>query len=169
MSSKMEIVYDYPPNYAGISKVFDIKDKPGIVFTYGYKLYVPGGKGVQIDKHLLIHEETHAAQQTEMGIEKWWEHYLSTPQFRLTQELEAYRNQYRSMGSLSLSQRRGYLDHIVKDLSGAMYGNVVSQEDAFRLVTDGITLQGRGTPGKSSVNARKLKKRERQNRKKARR
>lgn len=168
MASKMQIVYDYPPNYAVISKVFDIKDKPGIVFTYGYKLYVPGGEKVQIDKHLLIHEETHAAQQTAMGVEKWWEQYLSEPQFRLVNEVEAYRNQYRSMGSLSLSQRRGYLDHIVKDLSGAMYGNVVSQEDAYRLVTDGIKLQGR-TIGKSSPDARKRKKRERQNRKRARR
>lgn len=167
MSNKMEIVYDYPPNYDAISKVFDIKDKPGIVFTYGFKLYVPGGKGVEIDRHLMIHEETHARQQAEMGIEKWWEHYLSNQSFRLTSELEAYRNQYRSMGSLSLSQRRGYLDHIVKDLSGAMYGNVVSQEDAYRLVTDGIKLQGRAI-GKSSPDARKLKKRQRQNRKKGR-
>lgn len=169
MSSKMQIVYEYPPNYAAISKVFDIKDKPGIVFTYGYKLYVPGGKGVEVDKHLLIHEETHAAQQAAMGVEKWWELYLSEPQFRLVNEVEAYRNQYRSMGTLSLSQRKGYLDHIVKDLSGAMYGNVVSPEDAYRLVTDGIKLQGRGTPGKSSLDVRKLKKRQRQNRKKGRR
>lgn len=168
MASKMQIVYDYPPNYEAINKVFDIKDKPGIVFTYGYKLYVPGGKSVEVDKHLLIHEETHAAQQTAMGVEKWWEQYLSEPQFRLVNEVEAYRNQYRSMGSLSLRQRKGYLDHIVKDLSGAMYGNVVSPEYAYRLVTDGITLKGHDVPGKSSPDARKLKKRQRQNRKKGR-
>lgn len=164
----MQIVYDYPPNYKAIAKVFDIKDKPGIVFTYGFELYVPGGKGVEVDRHLMIHEETHARQQTAMGIEKWWEQYLSNASFRLTQELEAYRNQYRSMGSLSLRSRAGYLDHIVRDLSGAMYGNVVTPEEARRLVTDGIKLEGRGT-GKSSPNARKLKKRERQNRKKGRR
>lgn len=168
MLNKMEIVYDYPPNYGAIIKVFDVKDKPGIVFTYGHKLYVPGGAGVQIDKHLMIHEQTHAAQQTAMGIEKWWEQYLSNSSFRLTQELEAYRNQYRSMGSLSLRQRAGYLNHIVKDLSGAMYGNVVTPEQAHKLVTDGINLQGRGII-KSSPNARKRKKRERQNRKAGRR
>lgn len=166
----MEIIYgEYPPNYAEIAKVFKIKDNPGIVFTYGYKLYVPAGKIVEVDKHLLAHEKIHALRQTEMGVEEWWKKYLEDSSFRLVQEVEAYRQQYRSMWSLPISQRAGYLNHIVKDLSGTMYGNVVTPEQALQLITDGITLKRRFPAiANTSKAIRKLKKRKRQNRKKGR-
>lgn len=166
----MEIVYNQvPPNYKDIVKAFGftVKDKPGIVFTYGHKLFIP--IGLPPDKHLLKHEETHALQQTAMGIEEWWRKYLSDPNFRVLQEIEAYRAQYRTMGALSLSNRIGYLDHMAKDLAGPIYGNLFkNKEEAKRVITDGIILK---RPRKKlfRIDPRKLKKRQRQNRKKGRR
>lgn len=155
----------YPPNYDKIAKTFDIKDKPGIVFTYGDKLFVPSGN--RIDVHLLEHEEVHAKQQKQMGIEKWWERYLEDPGFRLQQEVDAYRIQYKSMANLSVRERVGYLDHIANDLSGPMYGSLMTKEEARFIITkDNEPKKAKST---KKSNNRKAKKRERQNRKKGRR
>lgn len=160
----MEIIYgEHPPNYKAIAKAFGIKNSGGIVFTYGDKLFVPSGQNP--DKHLMRHEETHARQQAVVGVEEWWKRYLVDPNFRFMEELEAYRNQYRSMASLSLEQRIGYLDHIATDLCGPMYGNLLTKEEAKAAITKDIILKHIGSTRKDP---RKLKKQQRQNRKKGR-
>lgn len=161
----MQIIYgETPPNYKAIAKTFDIKDKPGVVFTYGDKLFIPSGN--EPDKPLLRHEECHARQQNAMGIEEWWNKYLVDPGFRFTEELQAYREQYRAMASLPLEQRIGYLNHIAGDLAGEMYGNLVTVDEAKAYITNGIILKHVGASG--GKNTRKLKKLKRQNRKKGR-
>jgi hypothetical protein len=172
MTSRMQVIYgEKPPNYDAIAKTFNIKGRTNIVFAYGDKLYVPGGKSVNVDTHLLVHEETHANQQAMIGVEKWWERYLEDADFRFLQELEAYRNQYRSMNILPLKHRLDYLNHIATDLAGEMYGNLLSKEDAIRAITDGIILKhpGKSKPGKKHLSERQLKKRARQNKRKGRR
>lgn len=156
---------EYPPNYKDILKAFDIKDHDGIVFTYGHKLYVPGSQ--KIDHQLMRHEETHEQQQIKMGVEAWWERYLNDVGFRFMQELEAYRNQYKSMASLPLDRRLGYLGHIATDLAGPIYGNMLSRDEAVTEITRGIILKHVGSAHKNNI--RKLKKLKRQNRKKGRR
>lgn len=161
----MQIIYgEYPPNYKAIAKTFGIKNSGGIVFTYGNKLFVPSGQ--KPDTQLMRHEETHERQQTAMGIEEWWDRYLVDPGFRFMQELEAYRNQYRSMASLPLHHRVGYLNHVATDLAGPMYGNLLTLEEAKTEITRDIILKHTGSGGKD---IRKLKKLKRQNRKKGRR
>lgn len=163
----MEIVHGYPPNYGDIATAFNIKDNENVVITYGNQLFVPGGKKIIIDKQLLKHEETHARQQLAMGIEEWWERFIADPGFRLSQELEAYREQYRAMASLRPQKRTGYLTHIAKDLSGEIYGNMITFEEAIKIITEGITLNGSATNQNAAL--RKKKKLIRQNRKKGRR
>lgn len=161
----MQIIYgEYPPNYKDIAKAFKIKGRNTIVFTYGNTLYIPSGN--KPDKHLMEHEETHARQQLEMGVDEWWDRYLVDPGFRFMQELEAYRNQYRSMNVLPLDARLGYLNHIATDLAGPMYGDLMTVEEAKAEITKDIILKQPRTA--HSKNVRKLKKRERQNRKKGR-
>lgn len=156
----------YPPNYKAIAEVFNIENYDGIVFTYGDDLYVPGGKSVPLDRHLMIHEETHQHQQNSMGVENWWDKYLVDVSFRFGQELEAYRNQYKSMNTLPLNVRLDYLDHLARDLSGPMYGNIMTKDEAKAYITEGIILKHPKT--KAGQKIRKLKKRARQNRKKGR-
>lgn len=163
----MNIIYDYPPNYKAIAAAFNIKDHQNVIFTYGNDLYVPAGERIIIDKPLTKHEETHSRQQKAIGIETWWERFLEDPGFRFQQELEAYRNQYRAMAGLSLADRLGYLDHICKDLSGEIYGNIVTFEEAKAAITEGIVLK-HTRPTAHNLDARKLKKRQRQNRRKGR-
>lgn len=163
----MEIVYAKPPNYDMVAKAFNIEDMGGVIFTYGNKLYVPGGEKIHIDKPLMRHEETHARQQKKMGIDLWWEQFLGDRNFRLSQELEAYREQYRAMAGLPLEARIGYLDHIAGDLSGKMYGNLMTKEEAKAVITEGIILK-HTKPSSPKADPRRAKKRQRQNRKKGR-
>lgn len=162
----MNIIYDYPPNYKKIAKAFNIKGNEGVIFTYGNDLYVPGGERIVIDKPLIRHEMVHAQQQKKIGVGAWWDRFLEDPSFRFQQELEAYREQYRAMASLTLQERLGYLNHISNDLSGEMYGNLMTKDEATAAITDGIILKGSKTH--KHKNIRKLKKRQRQNRKKGR-
>lgn len=128
----MKITQGYPPNYDDICKVFNIRGRAGIVFTYGDTIYIPGG--MQLPSHLLAHEKVHIEQQTKMGAEKWWKKYLVDSEFRLDQEVEAYRAQYKAMFALQRSMRRIIFRKLCNDLAGPMYGYVVSNEEAARLI-----------------------------------
>lgn len=128
----MKIVHAYPPNYTELSKEFNLKGRK-VVFTFGDTLYAPGDE--PIAGHLLAHEETHSRQQAELGIDEWWSKYLSDTDFRLSQELEAYRQQYAFIAAnYNRAARRKALDHLSADLSGPIYGKILSKSEAKELI-----------------------------------
>jgi len=126
-----------PPNYEAIVAAFPVvKSKYGIIFTYGHVIHNPDGISVTPDLH--AHEQTHTIQQTSFGMtpERWWEQYINDVDFRLKQEVEAYRAQYNFvMENYGRDQRRALLKHITKALSGSMYGRIVTVAGAKKLVT----------------------------------
>ncbi len=123
----MKIKHKYPPNIEKIRAVFPLHK--GIIFTYGDTLYNPD-KG-NIDEALIKHEETHTRQQGD-NPDEWWEKYFVDIDFRASQEIEAYRNQYQyAVENYSRPMRRALLKQISKDLSSAMYGNIISKEEAI--------------------------------------
>lgn len=128
----MKIVDDFPPNIDEITKVF--KFERGTVYAYGDTIFAPGiGKGV-IPDHLMVHEETHQKQQGD-NPDTWWEKYLSDAKFRLTEEVEAYRNQYQfAQSHYERSYWRGLVRKMSKDLSSKMYGNIVDRATAEALI-----------------------------------
>src|SRR5258708_5588964 len=96
----MKIKIAPPPNIEDIRKVFPDLQK-GTVFTYGDTIYAPDiYSEAQIESHIHVHEDVHARQQ--QNPEEWWAKYLSDPNFRLSQELEAYGEQFRYVQSLSI-------------------------------------------------------------------
>lgn len=131
----MKIIDDYPPNYKEIADTFNLTGRPGIVFTYGDVLYNPSG--AKIDLHLMKHEETHMHEQRKIGRDAWWKRYLVDQEFRLEQELKAYRAQHKCLKqNYPRDYRRLVTQQIAKDLSSKMYGNIVTKEEAKRLITD---------------------------------
>lgn len=121
-----KIINTYPPNIEEIRKNFTLKR--GIIFTYGDKLYVPDGG--EIDDALMKHEETHTIQQGD-NPDRWWKLYFLDKKFRLNQELEAYRNQYKfAVENYNRPACRRLLAQISKDLSGEMYGNIITKDKA---------------------------------------
>lgn len=136
----MTISQGYPPNYAAIVKAIPaVKLNKGIVFTYGDTIFMPAG--INLVDHLMAHEQEHIRQQTEMGAEKWWAQYLKDPQFRLEQELEAYKVQYQTLQkNHSRQDRRVTLMKIAGDLGGSMYGKIINKEMARKLITGDAQL-----------------------------
>lgn len=131
----MRIVPGYPPNIESIRAAFDLTGKKP-VFAYGHLLYNP--HDLPIEDHLMAHEEVHERQQVAYGgISTWWFRYISDAAFRLEQEIEAYREQYRFV-KRTIKDRNAvarFLHSIASDLSGPMYGNITSYADAAKEIS----------------------------------
>lgn len=131
----MKIVKDFPPNYQQIiARIPAVGRRLSIIFTYGDTVYCPGGN-TNLPDHLIAHEAVHSEIQAEMGVEAWWELYLTSTRFRLEQELLAYRKQYEVLQRYDRATRRMVLGRISKSLSGAMYGKLVDKSTAQKLIT----------------------------------
>lgn len=128
----MIISNEKPPIYDDCLRVFgDVVN--GAIFCYGETLYNP--HNFQITKHLEVHEETHSKQQFAMGVEIWWEKYLKDKKFRLSQEIPAYQNQFKYIfDTKNRFKAEQWLDKLATDLSGPLYGNLVSYDEAVELI-----------------------------------
>jgi hypothetical protein len=131
----MKILYELPPNYEDIcNHIPAVRKSKTIVFTYGDTVYVPSGQPLHSD--LEAHEQVHIDRQSNLA--EWWGRYLSDVQFRLDEELAAYRVQYAyALENYTRAHRRLLLTHISKDLSGAMYGKLITRKEAIKLITEG--------------------------------
>jgi hypothetical protein len=128
------IVRGFPPNISEIRA--RLNPGPRTVYAYDDTIYSPSGMDLPLD--LIRHEETHFAQQKLAGgADAWWQRYLDDPQFRLEQEIEAYRAQYATIAGLPRQQRRRLLQHICKTLSSGLYGRRVTAEQARALIAGG--------------------------------
>lgn len=128
----MKIINDWPPNILEIQKVFNLAGL-NPVFTYGDELYNPTGDPISQD--LMVHEQTHQAQQETIGRDQWWAMYLENSTFRLTQEVEAYKNQWHYLKSvLNRKGRLGALNFLAEALSSKMYGNIINKKQAKELI-----------------------------------
>jgi hypothetical protein len=125
----MKVSDQLPPNFGDISAKFNIAGL-NAVFTYGDTLYNP--TGLEISDDLMVHEEVHAKQQ--VNPEEWWGRYLTDPEFRIEQELEAYRAQYASLKDRPRPERRWYLREFAKNLSSRLYGGVINKAKAEELI-----------------------------------
>lgn len=126
----MIIVEEYPPNFDHICEVIPaVRDQKGIVFTYGDTIYNPSGQEIQ--DHLELHESIHEVQQSKIGVEEWWDKYLIDVDFRLEQELEAYRAQYKFTSKVyGRANAQMLLKEVAKDLSSPMYGSIMKYKQA---------------------------------------
>lgn len=135
----MIIKIEYPPNIEQIRKVFEIPYEA--CFTYGDVLYNPNGG--EVDTALMKHEETHARQQKEIGVDKWWKLYLAYRDFRASQEVEAYQNQYKEQKkhTKDRNELNRYLTRLAKDLSSEMYGKVMTTTEARQVIRSVIPIK----------------------------
>lgn len=130
----MKILHIHPPNIKTIMKKFpDVATIPGIVYTYGNTIYNPSGG--DLPDHLIHHERIHIIQQKLITPKVWWQQYLDDENFRLEQELEAYRGQYDFIKiHYNREQRRALLDKLATDLSSGMYGKILDKKMAKELI-----------------------------------
>lgn len=107
-------------------EIFEITDKT--IFALGDDIYT----NYPLTKDLLVHELVHLRQQQEVGVKEWVYDFLHNPQIRLMYEVEAYKEQLKSI------KDRNYR-HLVRvdsarNLSSALYGNIIGTEEAFKIL-----------------------------------
>lgn len=123
-----------PPNYVEIIKALpDANFFKDSVFAYAPNIHsirpIPG--------NLYEHEKVHIEQQGKIGGAKiWWEKFLSTPSFRLEQELEAYRAQYAyaKKRCKDRNELNRFLIRLSREISSAQYGFIIKQSSAMRMI-----------------------------------
>lgn len=123
-----------PPIYDRLVEKFGINWSTGIIITYGDTVHCR----YKISNAKVAHEKTHIKQQAAYGVEAWWDRYIEDPAFRLSQEIEAYRNELNWIASHihDLRLKRTLTDDILRDLSGYIYGNLVTVDQARKLLSD---------------------------------
>lgn len=132
----MEYSKDPPPIYARAKELWGVDfEKGNVVFTYGNMCHTSTGS---IPLWLIPHEEQHTVQQRE-DPQAWWDRYFVDPQFRLEQEMEAYRVQYQwiEKNIPGRQQKFTYLKKFAQDLSGPMYGSIISFGKAMEEIKHG--------------------------------
>lgn len=123
---------EYPPNYDQISKTFKLSGRE--IFAYDGVIYSP--HTIMIPPELVAHEKVHFKQQSLIGVEIWWDLYLKDAQFRLDQELEAHQVEYKTFKQITKDRNEiaKYLHSIAARLSSEMYGKIITQAQAIRLI-----------------------------------
>ncbi len=137
--SMPDVLIEKPPIYEECKRVFELTDEliyqRGIAFAYYPNIYNPSGMTMRSD--FIVHENEHLKQQREMGPDVWWKCYLYVPEFRLLQEKGAYRAQYLHYKKLHSGESRSiklYAECLAEDLSGALYGKMMSYFDALTFI-----------------------------------
>lgn len=130
---KIKISLEKPPNWNELEEAFDVKWGQTAV-AYGDTLHI----SVEPTEDVLQHEMVHLAQQgfTKQGAENWWRKYMKDPKFRITQEIQAYQRQYGTL-RLFIHDRNDLAKarcRLARDLSGPMYGRVISYQGALRAI-----------------------------------
>lgn len=128
----MKVIHAYPPNIDELDRVFNVRGKRGVIFTWGETIYVPDG--FELTSELKAHEGVHFSRQTNdpAKIRAWWDLYLVDPAFRLAEELPAHRAEYRTFCALQrdYNARARFLHVIAARLCGPFYGGLVSHREA---------------------------------------
>jgi hypothetical protein len=111
-------------------KVFPIDNKT--IFAYNGYIYTD----YDLPPDIIIHEIEHLKQQEQYGLENWVDKYLTDQQFRLEMELGAYIAQLKSI------KNREFKNVVrlesAKTLSGELYGNLITFEEALKLLRIGM-------------------------------
>lgn len=119
---------ELPPNWNELLNFF-IVDWDKTVVTYGNTIH----SQYPLPPDVKIHELVHVRQQLAYGVEHWWNEYILNLEFRLRQEVQAYREQYK-FAKDKTTKPQIFLTQLAKDLSGAMYGEMIDFNKAVKLI-----------------------------------
>ena len=127
----VEVVIGYPPNIDAIRAQFPITGQE--IFAWAGIIYNPSGN--PLPTWLVDHEKVHFKQQ-DGNPEAWWDRYIIDEEFRLEQELEAHRVEYRSFcrQNKDRNSRARYLHQMANRLAAPMYGGIISRVEAVRRI-----------------------------------
>lgn len=123
MEVKIKPQKDFPL-LAEYQEVFNTTDKT--IFAYKDTIYTND----KLPEHLIVHEIEHLKQQERYGLTKWVQEYLYDRGFRLKMEIEAYREQLKSIKDRNF--RAKILMESARTLSSDLYGNIIDYGEAIK-------------------------------------
>jgi hypothetical protein len=127
----MKISQQKPQIYDKCVEHFGVDWEDGVIFTYGDTIHCK----YALSENKIIHELTHVKQQGDAP-DTWWERYFNDVDFRLAQELEAYKKE--SAWIKAHIKDRNYKTLLITEnaraLSSKMYGNIISFSEAYKLL-----------------------------------
>ena len=121
-----------PPVYDRCVEEFGVDWNNGMIFTYGNTIH---SKNL-VSNQKIAHERTHVRQQTKYGVGAWWDKFFEDKKFRLSQELEAYKNEAKWIKEnvKDRNKRSLLITKIARDLSGTMYDKMIDYNKAYKLL-----------------------------------
>lgn len=99
------------------------------IFAYNHIIYT----NKELPEDILLHEQQHFIQQDKDGLDYWVQNYLNDPKYRLRQELDAYRKQLASCKPKGF--RRAVMLDCIDNLTSGMYGDLITRQEAYRLLS----------------------------------
>lgn len=130
MTDVVKVIPEFPPNIDVLRKHFPITGFE--IFAYSPDIYNPSNNMLPV--WLVEHEKVHFGQQKSIGgPEEWWDRFIADEEFRLEQELEAHRVEYRVFCSHNRDRNRQfmYLMEMGKRLGSPMYGGIIRPNEAM--------------------------------------
>ena len=131
--ARMKVYWDEQTNFPLLKEVikkFGITEKRlnDIIFTYGDTFY----SRLPLSYGLVAHEITHTFRQLEIGKKEWWKKYISDDQFRLDEEIKAYRQQLKAYKRNDIGLYKFMIPKIAEELSSNLYGNITTKAKAIK-------------------------------------
>lgn len=128
----VRVIMARPPCFDNVCAAFNVLPR-GVVFSYGNRVYSPD---IEIlPDHIIEHEKIHLRQQegTDEGAALWWGKFLRDPEFRISQEIEAYARQYQYFCSRVNDRNRcaKFLWALAQSMSGPLYNGCITHYDAM--------------------------------------
>ena len=138
----VSVITGRPPNFEAIAEVFPGAHADYVIFAYGDAIYTPNGQ--ELPPELMAHELVHCRRQQAMGVEAWWDKYLTDGDFRYEEELLAHIAEFKSIMSKYNYQdhaiarvRERALDHVAKKLAAPLYNGMVPVHKARAAIKRG--------------------------------
>jgi hypothetical protein len=132
----VSVIADFPPNFDRIDAKFMLRQR-GLtpIFAWGNDIYNP--YCVQVPRHLMAHEAVHGERQKVIGIDAWWDMYITFDQFRLVEEVVAHRAEMEALlfeHGDNRSNRRTFLSQTAQRLKAPLYMYKLPIDEAKRLL-----------------------------------
>lgn len=123
-----------PPVWDTLTELYSVSWENTAV-AYGDTIHAK----YKLPPEVIEHERVHLEQQghTKQGAAFWWERYLADEVFRYEQELQAYRAEYRYIKVHAKDRNKPAREahRLAKQLSGTMYGGIVTYSEALEAIT----------------------------------
>jgi len=128
MEIKKQKHFPYLNNYR---QKFPIDDNT--IFVFEDTVYTNN----KMSYDIVAHEFHHLIQQSRIGAKEWINRYLEDKDFRLEQEIDAYKEQLSVVRKMNDRQEYAHiLAECGRNLSSPLYGNLITYQEAIKILKD---------------------------------